>query len=56
MQEIKWWLILSYWVWLGYRNFISCKPKFDWRLNIQTLINLLVILALILEEVDFGVI
>lgn len=50
MKTLKWWLILLYWVWLGYRNYVACKPKFDWRLAIQTLINMFVILALILEE------
>ena len=48
MEQVKWSLILLYWVWLANRNMRS-KNR-DWRLYVQIVINLAVIAVLVIER------
>lgn len=49
-DKLRWGMILSYWLWLDYRNIQSVR-RHDWRLWIQILINTAVIAVIVLEEV-----
>lgn len=48
MSLLKWSMILLYWLWLAIRN--AHSKQRDWRLVVQILINMAVILLIIMED------
>lgn len=50
MALFKWSMIFFYWVWLAIRNAHDNKKLHDWRLGIQILINITVIMCIVMED------
>lgn len=50
MEIAKWSMILLYWLWLAIRNAHDNRKQHDWRLGVQILINMAVILLIIMDD------
>lgn len=50
MTLLKWSTIFFYWLWLAIRNAHDNRKLHDWRLGIQIIINLVVIIVIIMED------
>lgn len=50
MSLLKWSTILLYWLWLAIRNAHDNRKQHDWRLGVQILINMAVILLIVMED------